>query len=93
MRSAHIKINVSEYAALLERACPAGVYEYVDVEGDNVEGSEEGGGWEGKKLVINFQVLCIPCFLLLFGQFNVLTPLSLTELHSLQTMRHQSPHT
>lgn len=31
-RREHVKINVDEYAGLLGRACPAGVYEYVDVE-------------------------------------------------------------
>jgi electron-transferring-flavoprotein dehydrogenase len=31
-RKEHVKINVSEYAGLLGRACPAGVYEYVDAE-------------------------------------------------------------
>lgn len=29
-RHEHVKVNVSEYAGLLGRACPAGVYEYVD---------------------------------------------------------------
>ena len=28
----HVKVNVDEYAGLLEHACPAGVYEYVDIE-------------------------------------------------------------
>src|SRR5262249_21708488 len=49
---AHVQKNVGEYAGLLGRACPAGVYEYVDA-GEN-EG--ELGAWEGKKLVINSQV-------------------------------------
>lgn len=31
-RREHVKINVGEYAGLLGRACPAGVYEYVDEE-------------------------------------------------------------
>jgi electron-transferring-flavoprotein dehydrogenase len=31
-RREHVKINVDEYAGLLGRACPAGVYEYVDAE-------------------------------------------------------------
>ena len=53
-RSAHVKKNIEEYAGLLGRACPASVYEYVDAEGS--EGSEEGGGYAGKKLVINSQV-------------------------------------
>jgi electron-transferring-flavoprotein dehydrogenase len=29
-RREHVKVNVGVYAGLLERACPAGVYEYVD---------------------------------------------------------------
>lgn len=53
-RSEHVKINVGEYAGLLGRACPAGVYEYVDAE------QGEPGSWDGKKLVINSQN-CIHC--------------------------------
>ena len=53
-RSAHVKKNVEEYAGLLGRACPAAVYEYVDADG--LEGTSEGGGFGGKKLVINSQV-------------------------------------
>ena len=53
-RAEHVKKNAGEFAGLLGRACPAQVYEYVDAEG--VEGSEEGGGWGGKKFVINSQV-------------------------------------
>ncbi|KAG8829222.1 hypothetical protein FRC17_006970 [Serendipita sp. 399] len=53
-RAHHVKVNVGEYAGLLGRACPAGVYEYVDAEG------KEPGTWEGKKLVINSQN-CIHC--------------------------------
>ncbi|KAF5392885.1 hypothetical protein D9757_001053 [Collybiopsis confluens] len=48
-RRDHVRVNVSEYAGLLGRACPAGVYEYVD------DGNGSGEGWEGKKLVINAQ--------------------------------------
>ncbi|KAG8732320.1 hypothetical protein FRC11_014449 [Ceratobasidium sp. 423] len=63
-RHEHVKTNVSEYAGLLGRACPAGVYEYVDggVEpGAPVpEGKEEEAGYGGKKLVINSQN-CIHC--------------------------------
>ncbi|KAJ2924804.1 hypothetical protein H1R20_g12282, partial [Candolleomyces eurysporus] len=55
-RIEHVKVNVGEYAGLLGRACPAGVYEYVDVEGEN-KGEDS---WEGKKLVINSQN-CIHC--------------------------------
>jgi electron-transferring-flavoprotein dehydrogenase len=51
VRSAHVRRNVEEYAGLLGRACPAGVYEYVEAnEEENV------GGWNGHKLVINSQV-------------------------------------
>ncbi|KLO12518.1 hypothetical protein SCHPADRAFT_829413 [Schizopora paradoxa] len=57
-RTSHVKTNVTEYAALLGRACPAQVYEYVEDEG--VDGREEKGGFEGKKLVINSQN-CIHC--------------------------------
>ncbi|CAE6469145.1 unnamed protein product [Rhizoctonia solani] len=63
-RHEHVKTNVSEYAGLLGRACPAGVYEYVDggIEpGAPVpEGKEEDAGYGGKKLVINSQN-CIHC--------------------------------
>jgi electron-transferring-flavoprotein dehydrogenase len=52
-RSDHVRKNVGEYAGLLGRACPAGVYEYVDQEGAEVGNGE---GWKGKKLVINSQV-------------------------------------
>ena len=30
-RQDHVRVNTEEYAGLLGRACPAGVYEYVDV--------------------------------------------------------------
>ncbi|KAF8352154.1 hypothetical protein F5887DRAFT_934184 [Amanita rubescens] len=53
-RQAHVRANVEEYAGLLGRACPAGVYEYVETE------SSENDGWAGKKLVINSQN-CIHC--------------------------------
>ncbi|KAF8148389.1 hypothetical protein B0H34DRAFT_736775 [Crassisporium funariophilum] len=53
-RRKHVQANVGEYAGLLGRACPAGVYEYVQDE----EKSEEG--WNGHKLVINSQN-CIHC--------------------------------
>lgn len=46
----HTETNVGEYAGLLNKACPAGVYEYVDV--------AESGGEEhaqGKRFVINSQ--------------------------------------
>ena len=52
-RTEHVKRNVEEFAGLLGRACPAGVYEYVDVEGGS---GVEDGTWNGKKLVINSQV-------------------------------------
>ena len=53
-RGEHVRVNVGEYAGLLGRACPAGVYEYVDDE----DGSSGAEGWGGKKLVINAQVNC-----------------------------------
>lgn len=49
-----MKKNVGEYAGLLGRACPAAVYEYVEDEGE--AGTEEHGGYEGVKFVINSQV-------------------------------------
>jgi len=55
-RREHVRVNVEEYAGLLGRACPAGVYEYVDDE----DGSSGKEGWGGKKLVINAQN-CIHC--------------------------------
>jgi len=56
-RRKHVQVNVGEYAGLLGRACPAGVYEYVAEEGNDEAVS---GGWNGHKLVINSQV-CICC--------------------------------
>jgi len=56
-RCEHVRVNVEEYAGLLGRACPAGVYEYVDQEDAEVGSGE---GWKGKKLVINSQN-CIHC--------------------------------
>ena len=53
-RQNHVRINVNEYAGLLSRGCPAGVYEYVVDESKSGEG--EGEGWGGQKLVINSQV-------------------------------------
>ncbi|KAG0145430.1 hypothetical protein CROQUDRAFT_658749 [Cronartium quercuum f. sp. fusiforme G11] len=52
--SEHTKINVKDYDGLLNKACPAGVYEYVDA---NESGSEDD---DGKRLVINSQN-CIHC--------------------------------
>ncbi|KIK61398.1 hypothetical protein GYMLUDRAFT_84976 [Collybiopsis luxurians FD-317 M1] len=58
-RREHVRVNVGEFAGLLGRACPAGVYEYVDDEASK-NGNANGEGWEGKKLVINAQN-CIHC--------------------------------
>ena len=44
-RGEHVRVNVEEYGGLLGRACPAGVYEYVDDEGGS-SGKAGGGGEE-----------------------------------------------
>ncbi|KAF8308949.1 hypothetical protein DL93DRAFT_2086286, partial [Clavulina sp. PMI_390] len=63
-RKEHIRRNVNEFAGLLGRACPAQVYEYVDVEGESsaneASEAEEDVSVNGKKLVINSQN-CIHC--------------------------------
>lgn len=53
LRREHVRVNVSDYAGLLGRACPAQVYEYVD---DEASQGPDGEGYGGKKLVINSQV-------------------------------------
>lgn len=53
-RAAHVHTNVTEYAGLLGRVCPAAVYEYVEAE----EGQESDA--DGMKLLINSQN-CIHC--------------------------------
>ncbi|EGG05979.1 uncharacterized protein MELLADRAFT_48554 [Melampsora larici-populina 98AG31] len=56
----HTQVNVQDYDGLLNKACPAGVYEYVDVD---VDGQISGGDdqqVDGKRLVINSQN-CIHC--------------------------------
>ncbi|KAJ4495242.1 hypothetical protein C8R41DRAFT_298512 [Lentinula lateritia] len=73
LRRTHVKTNISDYAGLLSRACPAGVYEYIDDDDDthhhhhhSPTDGEPGGSdsqdesWNGKKLVINAQN-CIHC--------------------------------
>ncbi|KAF9219207.1 hypothetical protein BS17DRAFT_804516 [Gyrodon lividus] len=55
VRKEHVYHNVSEYAGLLQRACPAGVYEYIEDEANT-----EKDGWNGQKLIINSQN-CIHC--------------------------------
>lgn len=52
-RAKHTEVNVTEYAGLLGRVCPAAVYEYQDAEGAEVDAV-------GKKFVINSQN-CIHC--------------------------------
>lgn len=59
-RRRHVETNVKDYAGLLGRGCPAGVYEYVDGAVATADGKVEDQGWEGKKLVINSQN-CIHC--------------------------------
>ncbi|KAJ4001893.1 FAD/NAD-P-binding domain-containing protein [Lentinula boryana] len=72
-RQNHVRINLSHYAGLLERACPAGVYEYVEdtsspsppsqneIENHSEESEDENkSSWKNKKLVINAQN-CIHC--------------------------------
>lgn len=83
-RSQHVKENVGEYAGLLQNACPAGVYEYVDTSEAEGEATE---GWDGKKLVINSQVRTP-----LFTYMADLSPSTqIVELYPLQTVRYQSP--
>lgn len=60
VRREHVRQNVGDYAGLLGRACPAGVYEYVDDEHTSAVEEGKSGGWGGKKLVINSQN-CIHC--------------------------------
>ncbi|KAG6335714.1 hypothetical protein ID866_3372 [Astraeus odoratus] len=60
VRREHVQRNVSEYAGLLGRACPAGVYEYVSDEDTAAVDEDKAEGWGGKKLVINSQN-CIHC--------------------------------
>ncbi|KAK7055256.1 electron transfer flavoprotein-ubiquinone oxidoreductase [Favolaschia claudopus] len=63
-RRLHVQANAGTYAGLLQRACPAGVYEYVADDGAKAvpgnSDAKEDEGWEGKKLVINSQN-CIHC--------------------------------
>ena len=75
-RERHIQINVGRYAGLLGRACPAGVYEYVPVEGN----STSEGTWNGHELVINSQVGSPPQ---VGTSANTFPP---SELYSLQTL-------
>ena len=82
-RSEHVRVNVEEYAGLLGRACPAQVYEYVPDEGK--DGTEEGGGWNGTKFVINSQVRdCVNPHSWWVGD-GILTGFA-SELHTLQTV-------
>ena len=60
-RQDHVRINVNDYAGLLGRACPAGVYEYVVDESESGNKKEEREGWGGHKLVINSQVRLSSC--------------------------------
>lgn len=58
-RKHHVEENVGEFAGLLGRVCPAGVYEYVDAEGAEADAL-------GKKLVINSQN-CVHCVSFFFA--------------------------
>jgi electron-transferring-flavoprotein dehydrogenase len=73
VRKEHLRRNMTEFAGLLGRACPAGVYEYVDDAGSEEE------SWEGKKLVINSQVHVL--FLV-----RLTNSCCSEELHSLQVV-------
>jgi hypothetical protein len=55
---------VGQYAGLLGRACPAGVYEYNDAEGADEDA-------RGKKFVINSQVRCCPLVPPLLSPFSI----------------------
>jgi len=55
LRKDHVHRNLGEFAGLLQQACPAGVYEYIE---DEANAGKEG--WNGQKLVINSQN-CIHC--------------------------------
>ncbi|KIK76733.1 hypothetical protein PAXRUDRAFT_413626 [Paxillus rubicundulus Ve08.2h10] len=55
LRKDHVHRNMNEYTGLLQRACPAGVYEYTED-----ETRVEKGGCNEQKLVINSQN-CIHC--------------------------------
>lgn len=83
-RRSHVRINVNEYAGLLGRACPAGVYEYVADESESV-GKGEGEGWGGRKLVINSQVGLAFSFSSLSSSASPNSN-SFLELYSLQIM-------
>ncbi|BGP48265.1 hypothetical protein JCM10450v2_004137 [Rhodotorula kratochvilovae] len=52
-RAAHVQTNVGEYAELLNKVCPAGVYEYLDAD-------DGKGDALGKKLQIN-AANCLHC--------------------------------
>lgn len=54
-RAAHVAKNAGEYAGLLGRVCPAGVYEYLDVEENGGEADADG-----LRLQINSQN-CVHC--------------------------------
>jgi len=58
----HVETNVGQFAGLLNKACPAGVYEYVDVEQDakTSQTSSSSPAIAQKNLVINSQN-CIHC--------------------------------
>jgi hypothetical protein len=83
-----VEANVGTYAGLLQRACPAGVYEYVPDDGGRVvpgNSEKQEEGWEGKKLVINSQVRA-SVFNLHEGGLLLIVDL---ELHPLQAVRYQ----
>jgi electron-transferring-flavoprotein dehydrogenase len=83
LRKLHVQRNVSEYAGLLQRACPAGVYEYIEDE-------TAADGWNGHKLVINSQVRLIfePYTMSYVGHYRTVSTASYVILRSPHRISH-----